>query len=766
MLLHVLLALAPIVQAPPSRALVFDAPAKHFTESLPIGNGRLGAMVFGGVERERIVLNESTMWSGSKQDADRKDAHEHLAAIREKLFAGDGRGAQELLQQHFTCAGPGSGYGNGKDVAFGCYQTLGELVLEFDAGEATDYRRTLDLGTAQAKVTYTQNGVRFEREALASGPDQVLAFRFTASKPGSISLRAKLARKESSMVALAGRDLVLAGELASGQKDVHGVQYAAGLRALNKGGARSYDGEFVSVRGADEVVLLVAARTSFVSGSDATRAVGDLDRAATKSWSELSERQATDHRAFFDRVALELPKGASADRTTPERLAALERGEEDPDLAGLLFDYGRYLLISSSRPNSPLPANLQGLWAEEYQTPWNGDFHININLQMNYWPAEVAALDDCTEPMLKLVEGLVAPGRKTAQNYYGARGWVAHVITNPWGFTSPGEGADWGSTCTGGAWMARHLWERWLYSRDPAVLERIYPTLRDAALFFDDMLVEEPTHHWLVTAPSNSPENAYLDAQGRAVNTCMGPTIDQQIVRELFGAVITASEALGADPELRAELAAKRARLAPHQIGKHGQVQEWLVDYDEAEPQHRHVSPLFGLYPSDQIDPRTTPELARAARVTLERRGDASTGWSLAWKIAFWARLGDGDRAWKLAKLLLKPSSASDPLRYHGGGTYPNLFCAHPPFQIDGNFGASAAVAEMLVQSHGAELAVLPALPKAWKDGRVRGLRARGNLGVDLAWKDGKLTELVLHSPTPRDVKVRVGDEVRVVQAK
>lgn len=776
MLSALILAAVAIGQEAPRRALVFDEPAKHFTESLPLGNGRLGAMVFGGVEQERIVLNESTLWSGSKQDSDRADAHEHLAEIRAKLFAGDGHGAQELLQQHFTCAGPGSGQGNGKDVAYGCYQTLGDLRLEFAAGEASEYRRELDLTTAVAKTSYVQNGVRFEREALASAADQVLGFRFTASQPGSITLRAKLERKERANVMPAGRDLVLVGELASGAEGVQGVQFAAGLRALNRGGQSSYDGEWLSIRGADELVLLFAARTSFTALDYPARAVGELDRAAARPWSELVARHVAEHRAYFDRVSLELGPTSSASaadspttstpQTTGARLAALAAGADDPDLAALFFDYGRYLLISSSRPDSPLPANLQGLWAEEYQTPWNGDFHININLQMNYWPAEVAALGDCVEPLTKLVESWVEPGRKTARSYYGARGWVAHVITNPWGFTSPGEHASWGSTPTGGAWTARQLWERWLYSRDPAVLARIYPTLRDAALFFADLLVEEPTHGWLVTAPSNSPENAYLDSAGRAVQTCMGPTIDQQIVRELFGAVIDASKRLGRDEELCKELETKLAKLAPHQIGKHGQLQEWLVDWDEAEPQHRHVSQLFGLYPSDQIDVRRTPELAKAARTTLERRGDAGTGWSLAWKIGFWARLGDGERAWRLVKLYARPSSASDPLRYHGGGMYPNLFCAHPPFQIDGNFGACAGIAEMLLQSQGDELVLLPALPSAWKHGRLRGWRARGGLTVDCAWKDGKVTELGLRAASPRDVVVRIGDEVCTVRAQ
>jgi alpha-L-fucosidase 2 len=464
-----------------------------------------------------------------------------------------------------------------------------------------------------------------------------------------------------------------------------------------------------------------------------------------------------DHRRFFRRVDLRLPEGPSAHKPTLERLIATDRGEDDPSLAALYFNFGRYLLIGSSRPDSPLPANLQGIWAEEIDTPWNGDFHLDINVQMNYWPAEVANLSDCHRPLIELTKRLVPNGQKTAKAYYGANGWVSHTITNPWHFTSPGEGASWGAVSTTGAWLCEHLWEHYAFTQDREYLRGAYPTMKGAAEFFLDMLIEEPKRGWLVTAPSNSPENHYLDPKsGKGLAVCMGPTVDMTILRELFGNVIEASKVLDVDPEFRAKLEAARARLAPFQVGKRGQLMEWLEDYDETEPQHRHISHLYSLFPSNQISPDRTPELAKAARVTLERRGDDGVGWSSAWKICFWTRLHDGERAWKLLKILFRPVTDTS-IRYDkGGGTYPNLLDACPPFQIDGNFGATAGIAEMLLQSTEGEIRLLPALPKAWATGSVKGLRARGDLTVDIAWKDGKVTDYRLKGPNAKNVRVRM----------
>ena len=784
------------LRASPEHLIWFDTPAAHFTQSTPLGNGRLGAMVFGGIAEERIVLNETGMWSGSPQDADRPAAFRSLPEIRRLLLAGKNVEAETLVNQHFTSAGVGSARGRGANAPYDSYQTLGNLRLKFhypppptstqskiensdtNISPATDYRRELDLATAITRITYRLGEITYTREMFVSAADEVIVVRLTADQPGSLNFDVALDRHERFTTASEGPDqLRMTGQLIDGKDSADGthtgVRYAARLRALLPSGELSATATTLQIRDATQVVLLLTAITdirSFANRRDdapATAANDDLTRAAGKNFTALRAAHLADYQRYFDRVSLRLGStdATTAALATPARLAALHTGSADPGLAALFFDFGRYLLISSSRPGG-FPANLQGLWAEEIQAPWNADWHLNVNLQMNYWPAEVCALSDLAQPLFAFIESLQKPGAVTAQKYYGARGWVAHVLANPWGFTAPGESASGGSAHSGSAWLCQHLWDHWLFTGDKKFLARIYPILKGSAQFYSDLLIAEPNNQWLVTAPSHSPENAFLLPDGQRANVCLGPTIDQQLLRYLFHATIESAKILGLTSEeaFTTELAAQRARLAPTRIGTDGRIMEWLEAYPEAEPTHRHISHLWGLYPGHEISVRHSPELAAAARQSLDARGDAGTGWSLAYKLNLWARLRDGDRCEKLLRTQLTPvSTGTQGISAAGGGTYPNLFYAHPPFQIDGNFGATAGLAEMLLQSHAGEIDLLPALPSSWPEGEVRGLRARGGITVDLAWKAGRVTTYRLTSRSPEKVTVRVNGEVSAI---
>lgn len=743
--------------------LWYDKPAGQWEETLPLGNGRLGMMPDGGVEKEDIVLNDITLWSGSPQDANNYDAHHYLPEIRRLIREGRNDEAQRLVDEHFVCNGPGSG-----GTQWGCFQVLGTLHLEYGhrKGESpVAYRRELDIDKAVATCRYTLGGVGYQREYFASFDDDIGVIRLTASKPGLLDLNVAISRPERFSVRTEGDELQMHGHLDNGT-DGNGMQYLTRVRADLEGGTLKITEDQLIIRGATAITLYVSSSTDFRDTSYEQTSARILKEAMQKPYKAQVREHTTNYQRLFGRLRIDLGGGSGrVDLPTDKRLEAFQwDSRADNGLPALFFQFGRYLSISSTRVGL-LPPNLQGLWANQIRTPWNGDYHLDVNVQMNHWHLGPANLSELDLPLAGLVEGLVEPGTRTAKAYYRAEGWVAHVITNVWGYTEPGESASWGVANAGSGWLCNNLWEHYAFTQDTAYLRRIYPILKGSAQFYNSVLMEDPKTGWLVTGPSVSPENAFYLPNGNHANVCMGPTIDNQITRELFTHVLTAAELFGIDAAFQDTLKAKLERLPPPgQIGENGRIMEWLEPYKEVDPQHRHISHLYGVYPASLISPEKTPDLAEAAKKSLDVRGDDGPSWAIAYKQLFWARLRDGNRAYKLLRQLLTPTKETHINYGAGGGTYPNLFTAGPPMQIDGNFGGAAAIAEMLVQSHNGVIELLPALPDEWKPkGKITGFKARGNIAVDIAWKNGKVTSFKLRSPSRQKVNVKVNGEIAQV---